>query len=147
MPFQRLLLLIGALSIPDRQQVEGGPLSMPIPPGSKVSATGAGEKTVNITLGEGIYELYAASVWHGDAGQAMPARISYIYTTGDGTEIEVILTSGYVGVYNPLVLNKTVFLQGPGFLRSVAYHMVSTSHRFNVEYRRYSSMAELGVVR
>lgn len=147
MPFQRLLLLIGALSIPDRQQVEGGSLTMPIPPGSKGSATGTGEQTVTFTLGEGIYELYAASIKHDTLAETITGRISYIYKTGDGTEIEVILTSGHIAKYLPLTLTKTVFLTGPGYVKSICFHGSSMAHTFNVEYRRYTSMAELGVVR
>lgn len=147
MPFQRLLLLIGALSIPDRQQIEGGPLSMPIPPGTKTSSALAGEQTVTFTLGEGVYELYAASIKHSSESIAIPGRISYIYKTGDGTEIEVILSSGYIAQYLPLTLTKTVFLTGPGYLKSICFHLSAMAHVFNVEYRRYTSMAELGVTR
>lgn len=120
---------------------------MPIPPGTKTSATGTGEQSSTFTLGEGVYELYAASIKHEQSAESIPGRISYIYKTGDGTEIEVILSSGYIAKYLPLVLPKTVFLTGPGYLKSTCYHLTSMYHVFNVEYRRYSSMAELGVVR
>jgi hypothetical protein len=120
---------------------------MPIPPGTKTSTVGAGEQTINFTLGEGVYELYAASIKHEQKAEALAGKISYIYTTGDGSEVEVILASGYIAKYLPLVLPKTVFLTGPGFLRSTVFHLTSISHIFNVEYRRYTSMAELGVVR
>lgn len=146
MPFRLLPLLIGALSFPS-VSVTGGFQPMPIPPGTKTSPTGTGEQTQEFSLGEGLYELYAASISHDVAAEAIPGRISYIYKTGDGTEIEVMLTSGYIAKYLPLTLSKTVILTGPGFLRSICYHGSSMSHVFNVEYRRYGSVAELGVTR
>jgi hypothetical protein len=120
---------------------------MPIPPGTKTSSALAGEQTVTFTLGEGVYELYAASIKHSSESIAIPGRISYIYKTGDGTEIEVILSSGYIAQYLPLTLTKTVFLTGPGYLKSICFHLSAMAHVFNVEYRRYTSMAELGVTR
>lgn len=146
MPFQQLLVLIGALSIPS-VSVSGGFQPMPIPPGTKTSATGAGEITTNFSLGEGVYDLYASSIRHTQVAESCPGRISYIYTTGDGSEIEVVLASGYITKYTPLVLPHSSILTGPGFLRSTVFHMTSMTHIFNVEYRRFTSTAELGMIR
>jgi len=119
---------------------------MPIPPGTKTSATAAGEVSSNFTLGEGLYNLYAASIRHTQAGEAIEGRISYIYQTGDGTEIEVVLSSGNASRYDPITLNRSVILTGPGFLRSTCFHLTSMAHIFNIEYRRVSEI-ELGVTR
>lgn len=119
---------------------------MPIPPGTKTSATGTGEQTTDFSLGEGLYELYAASISHTQVAEAVSGKISYIYTTGDGTEIEVVLTSGYSTKYGPICLDRTVIITGPGKMRSTAFHLTSMAHTFNIEYRRVSHL-EMGVVR
>lgn len=144
MPFRRLLLLIGALYTPSVEI--GGIVPMPIPPGTKTSTTGTGEITSNFSLGEGLYDLYAASIRHTQPGETVQGRISYIYSSGDGTEIEVVLASGYITKYIPLVLAHSSILTGPGFLRSTVFHLTSMAHIFNIEYRRVAA-AELGMIK
>lgn len=138
-----LPLLIGVLSTPKAETEKGETNVMPVPPGTKTSPTATGEQTVDITLGEGLYQLYAASIRHTHA-DGISGRISYIYTEGDGTEIEVTLASGVISKYLPLVLGHTVNLTGPGFFRSTCYHISSMSHIFNVEYRRLSKTELIG---
>lgn len=117
----------------------------PPPPGSHSSGTGAGEQTAEFTLGHGMFRLLAASISTSN-GYAENASINYIYKTGDGTEVTVVLVSGLVKQYLPLILDRDVFLQGPGIIRSKVYHEVSSSHTFNTEYFKLGIEAEMRLI-
>lgn len=103
----------------------------PVPPGSGSSPATAGEQYVIETLSTGIYRVYAASIKTFNAYDE-EARIAWIFTEGDGTEIEVTLHSGIVSQNQPLCLPVVRELVGPGSLRGYVENLAATAFTFEV---------------
>lgn len=115
-------------------------MAMSAGPGGKTSANTTGSVNVEITLGEGIYQLYAASVSHSTLRTAIAASIEHVYKTGDGSTIVTYLASGYVTRTIPLTLDHTVIVQGPGFIRSTCFHPTTMEHVLAIGYRRVTKL-------
>ena len=113
-----------------------------IPPegGDKTSSSGAGEQTADFTLADGVYLLHAASI-DTDNKMAEACSINYVYLTGDGSERELCLASGYVANNSPFCLPKAFLILGRGYIRAKVYMLDSDTFNFKAEWTKITGIS------
>lgn len=104
------------------------------PPREEDSPAGAGWQEVSYKVGEGVFNLFIASI-ENEVNYNQPAKISFVYIHGDGEESELVFHAGKVIASKPLTLPQPRKFEGPGYIRgSVLNAEATNTFTFRVNY-------------